>query len=478
MNRFHALILTIAASCGLSAAAQSPVRFTTTDTTLQRTFDWARDMALSYVHDGSDPVGLWYEAALPGRDAFCMRDVSHQVVGAALLGLDEHNRNMLSRIASNISESKDWCSYWEIDRLDRPAPCDYGNDKAFWYNLPANFDVMRACKLVYDWTGDSAYLTSPEFVDFYRHTAHDYAARWHLSPDSIMSRQRFMNTPEPFDRKNAFHTCRGLPSYAESFSGITVAVDLIGAIMKGYEAYADICRLNGDTDEAGFALCNADAARNLIETTWWDEANKRYNTYYTADGNFHRGEGLPYMLLIDAVRVPDRAAATVADVLAGSWNVENLSAFPAFLYRLGYVADAYRIVNSLPTMKRSDYPEVSYGALEGIVCGSMGLVASAADRTFATCHRPADPSTCSVAEGLRFNGGNLTVAHNGVKSSRLVNNTSLPLRWIASFVGKGRVVDVDGHELPTFVSTDIAGNLITTVSLTVAPGASAEATIR
>ena len=81
MNRFHALIFAIAASCGLSAAAQSPLRFTTTDTTLQRTFDWARDMALSYVHDGSGPVGLWYEAALPGRDAFCMRDVSHQVVG-------------------------------------------------------------------------------------------------------------------------------------------------------------------------------------------------------------------------------------------------------------------------------------------------------------------------------------------------------------------------------------------------------------
>lgn len=76
MNRFHALIFAIAASCGLSAAAQSPVRFTTTDTTLQRTFDWACDMALSYVHDGSGPVGLWYEAALPGRDAFCMRGLA------------------------------------------------------------------------------------------------------------------------------------------------------------------------------------------------------------------------------------------------------------------------------------------------------------------------------------------------------------------------------------------------------------------
>jgi len=31
-------------------------------------------------------VGYWYEAALPGREAFCMRDVSHQSIGAETLG--------------------------------------------------------------------------------------------------------------------------------------------------------------------------------------------------------------------------------------------------------------------------------------------------------------------------------------------------------------------------------------------------------
>lgn len=56
-------------------------------------------MALSYVHDGSDPVGYWYEAALPQREAFCMRDVSHQSVGAQILGLAEHNKNMFGKFA-------------------------------------------------------------------------------------------------------------------------------------------------------------------------------------------------------------------------------------------------------------------------------------------------------------------------------------------------------------------------------------------
>ena len=41
---------------------------------LDEGFKWARQQALSYVHNGEDAVGLWYEAALPARNAFCMRD--------------------------------------------------------------------------------------------------------------------------------------------------------------------------------------------------------------------------------------------------------------------------------------------------------------------------------------------------------------------------------------------------------------------
>ena len=56
---------------------------------------------MNYAYDG-DPVGLWYEAALPGRRAFCMRDVSHQVAGAQALGLSSYTHNMLRHFAENI----------------------------------------------------------------------------------------------------------------------------------------------------------------------------------------------------------------------------------------------------------------------------------------------------------------------------------------------------------------------------------------
>lgn len=456
----------------LAAGARQPVSFTSTDTVLENTFNWARDMAMSYVHDGSDPVGLWYEAALPGRDAFCMRDLSHQVVAAEILGLGEHNANMLRKVAEGISESKDWCSFWEIDKFDRPAPCDFGNDKEFWYNLPANFDVMRACREAYEWTGDSTYLFSPEFVNFYQRTAHDYAERWCLTPDSIMGRPRFMNTPEPFDRRKGFHTCRGLPSYAENFSGITVAIDLIGAIMTGYEAYEFFCLQENKKGEAEFARSRAEAFRGLMEGQWWDSANSRYNTYYKENGEFHRGEGIPYLLLIEALREPERAKASVADVLSRGWNVENLSAFPVFLYRLGYYDDAERILASLPTIERNDYPEVSYGAVEGIVCGAMGIRTKASESSVATCHRSNVQEAVSVIDNLPFNGGEIAVRHSGRTSSVFTNNTAKSIQWCPAFVGKGKICDAAGKELSTSVSADVAGNDVSTACVTVLPGAS------
>lgn len=43
-----------------------------------------------------------YEAALPGREAFCIRDVSHQCLGAEILGQGKQNLNMLRKFVGNM----------------------------------------------------------------------------------------------------------------------------------------------------------------------------------------------------------------------------------------------------------------------------------------------------------------------------------------------------------------------------------------
>jgi hypothetical protein len=70
---------------------------------------------------------------------------------------------MLYRFAENITEGKDWCTFWEINRYNQPVEEDYQSDDKFWYNLPANFDVLDCCLRQYLWTGDEDYIKDPSF---------------------------------------------------------------------------------------------------------------------------------------------------------------------------------------------------------------------------------------------------------------------------------------------------------------------------
>ena len=111
-----AVLLLFGFSFSISFAQEkSNTSFTSSDKQLEQAFKWARNMALHYQGSPHDPVGPWYESALPPRFAFCMRDVSHQCIGGEILGLSRENHNMFTLFAKNISASKDWCSYWEIE---------------------------------------------------------------------------------------------------------------------------------------------------------------------------------------------------------------------------------------------------------------------------------------------------------------------------------------------------------------------------
>ena len=55
----------------------SKLELDSSDARLVEGFLRAKHQATAYVFN-NDPVGPWYEAAEPGREAFCMRDVAHQ----------------------------------------------------------------------------------------------------------------------------------------------------------------------------------------------------------------------------------------------------------------------------------------------------------------------------------------------------------------------------------------------------------------
>ena len=205
---------------------QSPITFTSSIPGLAQSFDWAKDQALQYSRPGSAAMGPWYEAALPGRNSFCMRDVSHQTEGAAALGLYAANKNMLALFAQSAEKSRDWAAYWEIDGEGKPSSADYLSDDNFWFNLPANFDVLDAAVRMWRWTGDDGYRSNPAFQRFFSITMTDYLRAWQLEPSAILNRPRIANRRLT---KGQFVDSRGIPSYSEGTRDFIFGTDLLAA---------------------------------------------------------------------------------------------------------------------------------------------------------------------------------------------------------------------------------------------------------
>lgn len=467
------------------AAALQPgaVTLTTSDSRLQETFDWAKRTAIGYAHNGSDPVGYWYEAALPGREAFCMRDVSHQGIGGESLGLSSHNFNMMSKFAANISDARDWCTFWEINRHDRPAPVDYADDAHFWYNLPASADVVQACLRLYHWTGNAAYLSDPVLVNFYEKSLTLYLDRWQLNPHELDSRPRDMNTELPFKPGARFNGARGIPSYVESTGGFTCGVDLVAALYAGCRAYGEMLSLRGDTHKARIFLDKAQAYKTIINDRWWNAKEDRFETSLMPGGLFRQSDaaavyGETYVLWFGAAAGVSRAKPVLDRLIRGTSNMENRSHYPWLFYRYRVPDEAYQVLVSLKDMQRSEYPEVSFGAMEGIVAGLMGVRPWAARRVVQTLPQLTEATAWAELTALPVLDTTLRIRHERTGRSELANHGSAAIQWQACFYGRHETLTVDGKETQARVATDEMNHNYSFVTLEVPANRTVNVSIR
>ena len=424
------LFLTLLASILLTISACSQdakISFSSDDKTLLAGFDWAKQQAMAYVFRKDDAVGPWYEAALPKREAFCMRDVSHQLIGAQLLGLADINKNLLSKFVAAISESRDWCGYWEINRYNLPAPVDYKSDRDFWYNLPANFDIIDACYRAWLWTGDSTYLVNPVFINFYEKSLNDYVKRWDPDGDGLM------------EGNSDSTSSRGLSSYNEEQYG-RVSADLLAAQYIGNRDYSKMLSLRKDDKKAKKFLTRAEKIRDHLNSSWWDARQKLYHHYIRYNGKWLDDKQMMSFLLRWDVVPPDRTSAVIDHLISvvPKTGVEMISYYPLETYRFGKAEDAYKLLIGLvsPDLKRREYPEVSYAVIETYAMGLMGIEADAGTRTIRTRSRLTPATGWAELKDIPVFDGTITVRHAGTKSSIFTNNTKRDIAWEAVVNGK------------------------------------------
>lgn len=455
------------------------VQFGSSDTVMVRAFDWAKEQALHYKGKPGDPVGLWYESALPPRNAFCMRDMAHQSIGAAILGLNAENKNMATLFAHNISESKNWCSYWEINKSGLPAPEDYRSDQEFWYNLDANFDILDATWRLASWTGDYSYIEAPVFKNFQEKTVGPYIDSWVLQADSLLSRPEHPNAPVPYTDTDAFDRCRGLPSYSEGIADIRVGVDLVAALYRGLMTYADILRYRGNNKEANQYAQKAERYRTHLESDWWDNSMGRYHTWYSKTGEFGVGEGETFLLWFDILQDTARAKRTIGHLASKNWNIENTSYFPFLFYREGFWDLARKTILYLsdPGTERREYPEVSYGVVQGVVLGLLGIGVLPGTHTVTSLYRSRTDGSAWV-RNLPVLGTELSITHKGLKSSSVTNTGKKDIIWRACFSEKHASANINGIATRMQTVVDKWGHTVSYVEMSVAAGANAVVTVK
>jgi hypothetical protein len=450
--------------------ADSRLALESSDAKLAEGFRWAKNQALSYAFSG-DPVGPWYEAALPGRQAFCMRDTSHQATGAQILGLAASNENMLRKFAENISASRDWCSYWEINKNNLPAPVDYVNDSDFWYNLPANFDVLDACYRQFLWTGNRAYL-DPVFMNFYKRTVTDYVKKWDVNGDGLL---------EHLPR----YGHRGIASYDERYIAETmVGGDLIAAQYAAYRDYASIETLLDDQAEARQFSKKAKQLKSIFNNAWWNSATGAFHGFLGNDGQFRPAPSASfvdnvlfplYCQMIEDGHKTEAALAALVRQLPETDNqlggVEANSYVPEILYSYGRSDAAYRALLRLmdPSLRRREYPEVSFAVVGASATGLMGIAADSPSQTVATYPQLSVVARAELKQVPVFDNL-ISVSHFGSRESRFTSDSGAAVRWRASLPGQFTELLVDGRAKPAKSGKRLGGAAETWLVTDVAPG--------
>ncbi len=392
---------------------------------LVEVFNWAKRQSMAFVFE-NDPVGPWYEAAEPGREAFCMRDTAHQALGAHALGLARHNKNMLHRFAENISDARDWCSLWEIDRFNRPAPIDYKNDAEFWYNLPANYDILDACYRMYVWSGDMDYVKDPVFQNYYDRTVNDYTERWGLGLDQIMLRPRLMNVKGLVDPNKKFQRNRGIPGYNEGDPDFIMGFDVLATQHAAYLAYAYFQEVRGNAESARAFQKKAADLKAFVAKTWW---NEKEQTYYARLNKDRKLEG--------------RGGTRSGGFAWGTVRHDDADATNARLMDL--------------SRSRLEYPEVPFTRVGDIVSGTMGITLEAesplqssiagywVETIIKTLPGIGTKIAWAELRNLPIRAAEVTVRHEGTRKTVFTNQRGPAVIWQATFDGAYPTLLVNGR---------------------------------
>ncbi|MET9089737.1 hypothetical protein ABZX77_49160 [Streptomyces sp. NPDC004237] len=464
----------------ISPAAPADPKVTSSDPEVVAMFDWAERKANSWVQlpgtvgpvnadenhtsgTGTAPYGPTYWAGYANRSAYYSRDMTHQLIGAHLIGLDTENETMLRSYAASATAEHEYFPVWSLNfDAQTYLSIDYHRPDDFVREVPATFELVEKAAQAYLWTGDRGYVDDPVLWDFYRHATEDFIDLH----DSAVPNGKV---------KVAEGTGKGIFSGAASYNeqdgdGLAEAGDGIASEYQAYLAMAVLARGKGDTTLAKKYDRKAADLKAYFNDTWSGTGSGAAMVRaYTLAGTPVTGwgkENSVFMPMKQIIAPGPRNDAYLDYIQAqelgpdGSPNIESTTYLPDMFFRNNRADTAWWWMKKIYGEREQqhvnsrqgpdgDYPEVSFTLVSQTVEGLMGITPNAADHQVTTQSRlPSGMKWLQVAD-VPIGTGTVSVRHDGATKTTLTNNSPHgAYTWEARFPGAHQKLTVNGVPQP------------------------------
>jgi hypothetical protein len=153
-------------------------------------------------------------------------------------------------------------------------------------------------------------------------------------------------------------------------------------------------------------------------------------------------------------------------------GTENKSYLPEIFYTYGRAGTAYQALTQLidPSLKRREYPEVSYAVIGSVATGLMGLQPDSIKNTIETFPQLTQATEWANLEHIPVFGNQISVRHTGTRKTTLSNDLGPPLHWKASFPSLSAKLIVNGKEQAAQTGKRLSGAPETSSTITVNEG--------
>jgi hypothetical protein len=413
-----------------------------------------------------------YNAGIPDRNSFCVRDFDHQALGGHFVGFDAHNRNITGRFAKSIFAQKDYQISWHI-YYKKPAEKMYDN----WFQVTPNFEMIAtAYNDLYLWTGDRFYIDDPDMNKFYQITMTDFLAKHDLKASG--------NFVKGIIEKGGYNERDGVWDGKRVRGVVEEGGDIYGVQCQGYRAYAEILNLQKKPRQAEEYGHIADRLLETFRKTRWMDEYQVYASGLTAEGQlaYQYGREASFFILKCGLAEPgERARAHVARMLKdGNGDGGEAKTYRAdCLYPYGYVNEGYEAILQYNGPEKLGYPEFGFTGVSHCARWLMGMSPDAARHVLVTRNNlPTNKGqiwveVSQVGVGVHVVNMRHDKTPGQSERSRLTHvKGPAPLIWEVQFHGNWKLT-INGEPLKASTRRDLAGEL-THATVQVKPGETVE----